>query len=904
MLDAFIGVGRSQLAVLAIEGEPGIGKTTLWHQGVCQARDQGSAVLVTRSSEAESGLSFAGLADLLDRPYEEVSGQLPRPQREALSTALLESPARDQGIDERAVSAGVLSVLRLTSAQRPVLLAIDDAHWLDPPSARALAFAARRLNAEPVGLLVTVGVAKQPLPSFHRVVQPDRTQTITLGPLSVGALHGLIKQRNGLSLPRHVIVRIAEACQGNPFYALEIAAELARHPPDSARVPAPPSLRQLLDAKLHTLPSATLDALLSAAMLSRCTTDLVDVRALEAAELGGIVTVAQGRVQFTHPLLASAVYDHFDAVARRAHHRHLADVVTEPEERARHLALGCPGPDKEIAAELDAAVKLVSLRAGPAAAADLMELAIARTPSSDPEDLAKRHLSAALLWSNAGDLARAQNLVEPLIAGLPVCELRCQALTLLSQLHYRRTSFADAMKAALQAHDETTDPQLRIRLDLDLTFLSVNLGNADSAEGYARAAREAISPESDPGLTAQVLAVSTMADFIRGKGLDEDRLITALELENSSAFTPWPMRPRFIAGCLYLYSGRPTQAVDIFQAMYVEAREAGEEGPIPIHCWYLVWALVWNGDLERAREVARVARETAALIGDLAAQGSALSAAALVHAHDGSATVAIDQAAEAVRIFCRLDWPMGAAFSTWALALAHGGAGNSKCVHEVLAPLAQVYLTLEEFDPGLAMFLAEEIEALVELGHLQEAEVLLSSFEGRGRALHRASALAIAGRCRALYESARGDHTLALATVEQAIAEFDKVEMPIERARTLLVWGRLLRRTGRRGHAKEVLTEARDFFDRIGAPLWAERARIEMARLGRRVNSPASMTATEAQVAELAAGGLSNKEIAKRAFLTTKTVEANLTRVYRKLGIRSRSGLARALDVQANDPSQ
>jgi hypothetical protein len=202
----------------------------------------------------------------------------------ALSAALLRSSPPPEGVDERSVAASVLSVLRNLSLECPVVVAVDDAQWLDSASARMLAFATRRVGLERVGLLVTVrSLGGLPLPSFDRAADPARRRALRLGPLSVAALHEMIKTRSGRVLPRPVMVRIAEASGGNPFYALKIAAELDQHPSLSGRPPFPPSIGQVLQTRLGRLPGATLDALLDCAMLSRPTVELVDVEALEPA---------------------------------------------------------------------------------------------------------------------------------------------------------------------------------------------------------------------------------------------------------------------------------------------------------------------------------------------------------------------------------------------------------------------------------------------------------------------------------------------------------------------------------------------------------------------------------------------------------------------------------------------
>ncbi|MGA8521756.1 MAG: LuxR C-terminal-related transcriptional regulator, partial [Candidatus Dormiibacterota bacterium] len=286
-----------------------------------------------------------------------------------------------------------------------------------------------------------------------------------------------------------------------------------------------------------------------------------------------------------------------------------------------------------------------------------------------------------------------------------------------------------------------------------------------------------------------------------------------------------------------------------------------------------------------------------------AAHAIALAAGALVHAHDGSIDLAREEALGSIRLFQELGWAMGTGWPLWALGLAELSTGNPAAVDAALGPLATMLTAMGGGDPFLGVCLPEEIEALVELGHRDRAESLIDWLEGRGTELDRAWALATAGRCRGLLYASGGDVNRALDALGGALAAHDRCAMPFERARTLLVLGRVQRRGGMRGEARATLSEAIAAFEEFGAPIWAERARSERARLGGRSASSQRLTPTELRVAELAAAGLANREIAERVFLTTKAVESNLTRVYRKLDIRSRGGLARALQTGKATPS-
>jgi DNA-binding CsgD family transcriptional regulator len=903
VVDAFLDASGAGARVLAVEGEPGIGKTTIWQEGVSRARDRGTLVLVARPAEAEAGLSFAGLADLFGAVPAEVCGGLPAPQREALAAALLQVPAPAPGIDERALCASVLSLVRLLAADRPVLVAVDDAQWLDLPTARALRFAVRRLASEQVRFLVAVRMAGSPLPSFDQAAGPERRQVVPVGPLTVAALHEVVKQHAGYALPRPALVQVHRVCGGNPFYAIEIAAEMHRRPISGGRVPVPASVNGLVEARLARLPVATHRALLAAAALSQPTVTLVGRAALIPAEDEGFISVEQSRIRFAHPLFASAVYGRADAPARRRLHRQLARLVTDPEERARHLALGARPPDPAVAAELDSAAELAARRGACEAAAGLVELALGLTPPGDPAAQCRRLTAASRFWFNAGDMARAQTMLEQAVAGTTAGPLRGRALQLLGQVHARRSSFAEAARLAGQALTEADgDLELSARAQLDLAYCCGGMGDSASAPAHAHAAARTAERLGRADVLADALGVLTMVEFLGGRGLDEQRLTRALALDDPARPGTFMMRPSYLHGILQLWTGQPGEALASLGAVRARALARGEESALPMLTPYLVWACLWCGDTGGATRFAYEARDAANLLGDATASGMAVAAASLVHAHVGEHALARQEAGQALAAFQRLGYLPGTIWPLWALGLTELACGNPGAVDAALGPLADM-VTSTDGDVVLAAFLPDEIEALAELGQADRARAFTEWLEQRARQLSRPWAQALAGRCRGLLHATDSDNDAALAALERALAEHNRLGiMPFDRARTALALGRVLRRTGKRAQARTVLTDALTGFQQMNATAWAKRAQADLDRLGGRAPRPQTLTPTEARVAELAAAGLSNREIAEQAFLTIKTVEANLTRVYRKLAIRSRAALALALYHPAREP--
>lgn len=898
-VDAFLDSFTHGFAALRLEGEPGIGKTTVWQDAGARAAERGAEVLSCRPSAAEAKLSFAAVADLLAPVPDDAFATLPTPQREALDVALLRSAPSGRAPVAHAVAAGFLSLVRALASVRPLIVAVDDAQWLDPPSRGVLEFAARRLDSEPIGLLYAIRAPASTDP-LARVVPEERLRRVQLGGLSLAALGRIIGGQLGRPPARPVLVRIREASDGNPFYALEIARLLRDSGAGlgpSARLPVPEDLQTITARRVRRLPADARAALQLLSVLPAPSDALVDLAVLAPAEEAGMVAVDErGRVDFTHPLFAAAVYGTVSSARRLELHREAAALSTDAEQRARHLALSSGRPDAEVAAKLDVAAALAALRGAPDTAAELEELAATRTPPEDPDARAVRRLSAVRHLMDCGDLARAERLAEEALALALDDRISAEALQLTAQLHGRRDTFglaAEVGAAALALAG--TDQRLRAEIELDLSFFRVSLGDFPGGAATARDALGHAEASNDLGLFADALAGLTVIEFLAGHGLSEAHLARALALEEPFRVRMFAMRPLCIHGMLQLWTGDLEGAVGTLDALHSEMIERGQEGVAPLISFYVVWAAVWGGDLTRADRVAAESLEATDLLEDAMASAGALTAAALVHAHDGRTDLARREAHTALGLFERLEWRAGAIWPTWALGQAELADGRPVEADAVLRPLAEQIAQMPGGDPVLAMFLPDEIEALITLGELERAERFLDGFEARALELRRPWALAAAARCRGALLAASGDGAAAFAAFDDAMELYEGLGMPLERARTLLLAGQAHRRNRQRRVARTLLTEAQAQFERAGARGWAARAADELARVGGRTPSGEELTGTEQRVADLVAYGLTNREVAERAFLSVKTVESNLTRVYRKLGVSSRAALVRSM---------
>ena len=899
---ARIGEFLAQLPVaggaLSIEGEPGIGKTTIWSETLRRAREAGLLTLSCRPSSAEVKLSFSGLSDMLADVGPGDLDRLPELQRHALEVALLRA-APGGALDPRLVGTALLALLRTLGLRTGVLLAVDDAQWLDAPTSSVLAFAVRRLHRDPVGLVC----AFRPGPGrlgLLNALERERVTRLALGPLELDPLRRLIDDRTGHPLPRPLLTRIAEASGGNPFYALEMAWLVpdGAGATDGGHLPVPEDVRALAQSRVRALPEPTRAALLNAAVLAVPETRAVDAEALGPAEDVGLVRIdPRGRIEFAHPLFATAIYTAASAAQRRAAHRAAAVVVSDPEARARHLAYGSAQPDAAVAAELDAAAELARSRGAPDAAAELTELALLQTPLGDDERAVRLERAAALHW-DAGDPERAGQLLETLLSEPVPDRLRAHALRLRATLESHSDSFATALRTATDALAAAGgEPSVAAAIELDIAFYLVGVGDVGEALRHAHAAiGRAELPGGDPGVLGDALAVVAMVALLGGEGLSRERLDRALSLEDPLRQRSLFTSPRFIAGLVEIWVGRLREAVAVLGELRAERIERGVESDSPAFSLYLVWAYLWLGETETAGELAAADAAAVQLLRDRWLIAMSLSARALVSAQRGEVEACREQANEALELFSQLEWWTGTVWPRWALGFAELSAGRPHAAHEALAPLAALIPSTGLVDPAGLVFLPDEIEALIARGELERAEPLIELLHRLGEAHDRPWASAVAARGRGLLATARGELDEAIAAFDRALAEHDRVEMPFERGRTLLALGRARRRRKKWGAARDALRDALALFVQTRSPLWEEAARNELARAGEGAGDPAELSPTERQVAELAASGLTNQQVAERAFLTVKGVEANLTRAYRKLGIHSRAGLLRALE--------
>ena len=893
-VDSFLEKSATRLAVLSLTGPPGIGKTVVWREALRRAGLRDYLVLSARPSEAERHLSFAGLRDLVRPIGPEAFASLVAVQRHAIDVALLRAGADPHVFQQGAIPAALLSLVEWAAVDRPVIIGVDDAQWLDHETAEGLSYALRRLERLPVGVVVSVRRDEHRLPTFESAIAGDERQEVVLGPLSVAGLHEVLKRQLGQVLPRPVLVRIAKSCDGNPFYALEIGRELTRLgvPRPGEPLPVPPQLQTLVRSRMGRLPRRTREALLVAACLSQPTTLSVDAEALGPAEDAGIIRVeADGRVRFSHPLLAAAVQDSFSPWRRRSVHRQLAELDTDPEERARHAALAASGPDESVASALDAATSHAAARGATSTAIELSHRAIELTAPESHDARARRIISFTQhSVFGGGDVTEAKAALEHALAAAD-SELRAELRLWLAAVTRGEGQNQDGYRQLLTALQEAADPRLIARLHSQAMWMSEwdpvrGLEHCDAMLGL-------LDASLDAALYSAGILMQAYFRLLNGQGADDDAVERGRAMEEAAHVDPRERSP--VPIIWPLLKDDFTLAVAEHTKHLRWARDVGDHALQMSMAFYLCYLELWRGEAGRAEEWASHLERFVEQCDVSFSWGDNLlpTVRALLDARAGRLEPAKAAAEEALAICARVgraeEIPAREVLGFVALS-----SGDLAGVVHHLAVADEVLQELGQREPAQTRFHPDLIESLIGLGELSRAEELLGRFEERGRTFPRPWILATGARCRALLYAAEGDLDTSLSSVLEALRFHETLEMPFERGRTLLVCGQLLRRRKERRRARAVLEEAHSLFEQLGAPLWAERAAEELRRIPVR-RTPEDLSATEDQVARLAAAGLTNRQIADRAFLSPKTVEGNLARVYMKLGIRSRAELGSAI---------
>ncbi len=890
-------------AGLVVEGEAGIGKTTLILGAAAEAQARGFRVLSAHGSPAEVTYAYAAVADLLREIDIETLEALPELQRIALERARIgEIDRGGPATDERTVAIALLSVIERCSKQGPVLLVVDDAQWLDASSRAAIGFAARRLSG-PVGMILgfRTGEPGSDERSWLHFRRPESLARVNMRPLSRRAMHALVAERLGHTLPRPTMTRIYEISGGNPLFAIELALGAAD---DIAanKVDLPDSLAALVRRRIGHADDDAAAVLLAAACSAaptveviahatdKSTADVMEV--LESMEQQRTIVVDGNRVRFTHPLFATGVYSNASPARRRAMHRTLAGAVDRPEIRARHLALAATTGDETMLSALDAAADATVAQGAPAVAAELLELAMKLGG-----DTAWRRIRAGELYFRAGSFVAARTRLQAALVDAPPGALRCMALMWLGAVKAYDDDMAGAVEAMSEAVEEVGDnAALGLLCRLRLALALVMTDRLNEALRLVDDAVELADRLGVPSLQSQARSIWVAGTFVAGRDVDRQTLKMALEREDPLSGATTFFRASAVEAMISGYLGELDLARDQMRSVQKQMLDGGTEVDIIWAAVHLAAIDIWAGRYDEATQAAQEALERAEQMGGKFALVTAWTPQCAVAAYAGRETEARTVAQAAIATSYEIGAPQMAKEPRSTLAFLEVSLGNYPAALAALRP------DLEAFD-GTAgteieggRHLPDAIEALSAVGRADEATPLVKALENNGIRYDRPWMLAMGARGRGHILSAGGDLDGALRAVAQAMTHHQRLPMPFETARTQLLLGQLQRRRRRRQDAAVSLREALDAFERLGAPLWAARARADLDRLGSPRGDGQQLTAAEQRTARLAAAGRSNKEIAAELFIAEKTVEMYLSAVYRKLDVRSRAALSTALD--------
>jgi len=910
-LRGLVGQDPPSSQVLVVTGEAGMGKTVLMADAADRARTAGMRVLLVTGRESESRLAFAGLHQLL-RPVLSSAAGLPVRQADALSGALGLS-AEPVAPDPLLTGAAVLTLLSDLSERSPVLVVADDAHWLDRSSLDALAFAASRLDAERVVLLV--GARGQAPPRGFDRGFPE----LRLGPLSA-ADAGLLLDSQPRPPRGRARAQVLAQAGGNPMALIELAKVIADDPAASRRWAAEPlpltdRLSAVMHARFSALPEQTQAALLLAAVADgpdlRAATAAFSgpgARNLEPAERLGLIKIDRTGLRFSHPLVRSAIYHSAPFAQRAAAHRRLASALhDQPDRRAWHLAAAALHPDEEVASLLEATAAQAQRRGGAAAAALAMERAAELSP--DHEDQARRLVAAASAAVPTGQGDWVQDLAARALAvtadpGLRLAARRDAGWALAWS--GRRSA---ALPALLSVAEDASGDQPDLAWDALGSAATVAYQSGMPASRQAVSRTLALLERQGPPLpgraggidvTALRLWIGAAADPVGSR----DQLLPSLrEIAGSPVQEPSLWR---VASAAWLLD-EPGLAITLLQDAMDRLRAPGMRGTSGGSLTVLGWAYIDTGRWDEALEVAA----EAASLGEanqmdiVAASADVITATVLAlrgdsgaaRRHAGRALAAVDPA-ECGLVAARARRALGVA------ALADGS--YLQAFTQLRGLFSEDGTPLHNYASYLGI--ADLAAAAVHAGRQIEGCDVIE------HALSRLDASASA-RLEQLIARARG----ILARPEGAEAHFHKAlcdpageQWPFERAQLRLDYAEWLRRRKRINDAKPVLNEALGTFRRLGARSWAQRAEAELRASGVAVTGVTAepdalgeLTPQQRQIVLLAGRGLTNREIADRLFLSPRTVTSHLYRSFPKLGVAARYQLRDVIArVSGEDLSQ
>lgn len=891
-LRAFLADEEAARSVFVLTGEPGIGKTTLWEACVDLARLQGFRVMSARPSEAESRLSFAAITDLLDGIEEDVLAAIPAPQIRALEVALLRKEPSGRAPEPRATATGFLHVLRALAARDRVLIAVDDAPWLDRSSSDVLCFAARRLRGRAPRFLL----ARRPgePPPLEQAFPQQAVDRLAVRPLSLGGTRVLLAQRLGLSVSRRVLRRIVETGQGNPLLTLELGRTIQERgvPQIGSELPLPQFAEDLFGARLAAASRPVRRLLLAIALsgdLARSELASISApKAIDDAVDDGLLAVEGERARASHPLFAAAAKAGSTSRERRGLHAELARVLGNEARRLHHRALATESPDVELAASLTNAAQDAAARGRPEEAVELVEDALRLTPTGDPSR-ADRLFALAHHLDRAGEIPRLRDLLMKMLSEVPPGVARGEVHLLLADA---ADSFAQSdahLGRALEESEDDSALRAAVLARRSLDFTTGRAERLDDAEAWLDEARRAVRG-SESHVEQFVDYATGWTRLLRGRPIDDLRARD----ESSAIFESLDR----VAALRLTFRGQVDESRRILHRLSSAADERGETWSHFVLRCQLCELELRAGNAEVAAKILEeweVYSEEDVIPQQMRARYEA-HLAALRGVPNQVEPWVLEAIARSAASGVRWD----ALEAVRARGIAALLAGEPDRAVESLGAVWDHTQSEGVGDPGAFPVAPDFVEALVDVGDAAQARTVTERLRVLAERQEHPWGLASVARCDVLVRFTSKREESSGLIMDEAVDAYEELGLRFDAGRSLLAVGRWRRRSKKWGAAREALQRADVLFDELGCGGWAAAARSELERVAaRRPRPTGELTPSERRVAQLAAEGLGNKEIARKLFITVHTVEAHLSHAYAKLGIRSRSQLAESLRVSA-----
>ena len=891
LLDTVAGVGPRYAALTS---GPGLGKTSVLTALLAKAESLPVAILLAAPSELEESLGFSALADLLAAFDEGSYDALPAPQRTAIRAALLLEEAAGE-IEPRAVAVALRTLLRTLAQQQPVALVIDDAHWLDGATAQALSLALRRSTDLPIRVAAATRPTGRSIDDWLPR-RPSERVDLTLGPMRPDELAAVVRRSVGRALDRSAARGVAEVSEGNPLFAIEVARQHGR-----VAGQARGSFDELLSRRLGDLPRPTRLALLTAALAGSPTVDVVAaarssipegaIDELEPAVHAGLVSVVD-RIRFAHPLYASAVVAASSDIDVRGAHAGLVDADPGEEVQARHRGLAVVGVDVELAGDLEIAARAARGRGAWDSAAELMRLALDHTPEGEPR--AERALTLGGWLARAGRPDEAEPWLREVHATGAGSAWWRAGLELL-RLALVSGSRDDVDTHVRELTLEEVPPVVRAEAMIHDLTRHRDLSDAVLADRFREVNARLEEMRDDPEVL-RVLAMGLLyeAECRISSGKPWRHLVDrAREIEETVSPSLVVERADFMLAEVSIVADRHAEARERVSALIATSEDIGDDHSLPDLLALMSWLEARAGNWELADDLLREQRASAsgqhqhwehqAAVGLAESRGMRGDTDASLAALDAL----YDDVAHPLAPYPIASW--------WAakgqVLLAAGRIPEAyEALHETLREMDHL-----GWSPGVLQADAPFMECAIALGRLDEAAARLEIVREHATRCEDPSVVDDCLRIGVLLCAARGDLDEAVRLVPDMLRAHESGVGPLQRGHAYLTAGRVYRRAKAKTRAHDALERATEIYDELGARSYAEQARTEQVRVGLRPRASDDLTDTERQVSELAVAGLRNREIADRLFLSMKTVEAILGRAYRKLGIRSRAELARAI---------